>query len=611
MGNARGIAPGMWDLVQQAVAARETRIGQQSEDSAGEHSVCRVFPGRPLQGILVDARAEFMLQDVNGDVSDIHAVAKYALGSTQRCELGCLPAGGAMHIYTDGSHRAEGGSSHAGWSFVVLHCSTEGDVRLLGCLWHGERDDEHSWLSRPDSNAMELLAILWATAWVVAQGLSRPVVVHTDSLVALHAVQALWSCKSHAGVATQCAALVLLARQLGSLSFEHVEAHQLHPWNELADSLAKRAAGGASLPLPQPVGEAISPAATSVWEWLRAASVQERAAYPPLSEGAWIFTERRSQAVADKLGPDISSCGGVSAVDGCPGTQTEARVKFGTYNALTLAERVAGRQSRWHRSALLRGQMREAGVHFLGLQESRGLRGRSEIDGCLAISSACLNGQYGCDLWVDLARPYFVERGRKLTFRDKDFVVIQENPRLLLVRVCARRFSCTIAVAHAPHSARPVAERKAWWKELTSALGGHSDPVLLIDANGRVGTECSTAVGSGGFAQEQDDNGRRLHELVLEKGLCLPSTFGPYDPQQYTWVGAAGHRHRIDYVAVPIAWGLPQLNARPAIRCSRRAGVALRCQTLGLRTWIAARMEGRLTSTGARMTISWSRSSSV
>ena len=76
------------------------------------------------------------------------------------------------------------------------------------------------------------------------------------------------------------------------------------------------------------------------------------------------------------------------------------------------------------------------------------------------------------------------------------------------------------------------------------------------DANGTVGSRSTEAVGSSNPEQE-DPNGCRLHEIMLEHGLWAPSTFKEAwsGGQAATWFPAdGGDGQRIDYIAIPAAW---------------------------------------------------------
>ena len=120
----------------------------------------------------------------------------------------------------------------------------------------------------------------------------------------------------------------------------------------------------------------------------------------------------------------------------------------------------------------------------------------------------------------------------------------------------ARCLQCTVVVAHAPHSGVDVALRDAWWQDLSCRLAGQPDIVLLVDANARLGSSVSDAVGCGGMCQQEDTSGALFHRTLVELGLCVPATFGPVDATAFTWVANGGATHRIDYIAVPGAWDL-------------------------------------------------------
>ena len=114
-----------------------------------------------------------------------------------------------------------------------------------------------------------------------------------------------------------------------------------------------------------------------------------------------------------------------------------------------------------------------------------------------------------------------------------------------------------------PHSGHTPEERASWWNSIRELLYQFKDLVLLIDGNARVGSVQSNAVGGGGFAQEEDFNGRHLHELLIEHDLWAPSTFeAPTEGSGWTWskgktnprTGEEPKKHRLDYICYPQAW---------------------------------------------------------
>ena len=73
---------------------------------------------------------------------------------------------------------------------------------------------------------------------------------------------------------------------------------------------------------------------------------------------------------------------------------------------------------------------------------------------------------------------------------------------------------------------------------------------LLTDANGRLGSHTSAAVGSC-HAQTQNGNGKALHSLLMEAGLYATNTFT--QEGKATWFATSGYGSRIDYVCSPQA----------------------------------------------------------
>ena len=95
-----------------------------------------------------------------------------------------------------------------------------------------------------DSNTMELAAILWALVWIIAHAPGRDVTIEADSLFAANVTTGRWSEGRHVELGRLCSSCFLVVGQLAAVSFAHVRAHDGNSWNELADCLAKHAAGG-------------------------------------------------------------------------------------------------------------------------------------------------------------------------------------------------------------------------------------------------------------------------------------------------------------------------------------------------------------------------------
>ncbi|CAK0874246.1 unnamed protein product [Prorocentrum cordatum] len=94
-----------------------------------------------------------------------------------------------------------------------------------------------------------------------------------------------------------------------------------------------------------------------------------------------------------------------------------------------------------------------------------------------------------------------------------------------------------------------------WWEETTAIAQRMSVDVVSVDDNARVGSMSSTAVGVGGWAEEENVSGTCFHQFMCELGLFAPSTFSDpswsrdTEPSGFTFV-QNGAYHRIDYVLV-------------------------------------------------------------
>ena len=392
--------------------------------------------------------------------------------------------------------------------------------------------------------------MLWALVLVVISCPTCSVCITTDSLFSRNVTEAIWGAGRHEQLARLCSSMLLIASQVMGEGFEHVKAHEGNPFNELADCLAKRAAGGVDAPLLVEVAHLLHCHDSETWEWLHGVPHDVRGAYPPLRDGCFVFDEVRSSVSPCCIATDgAGDAGNVSSTD------VIACISFGSFNVCTLGD--SGSRSKFvaGRPALIKRQVRELGVNLLSVQEARSAAGSRVVDGFVVLASGADKGTLGCGLWADAERPYASIDGKDYCFRFSGFVVIFASPRVLVVRISARCLQCTVVAAHAPHSGVDAAARELWWDDLSFRLAGQTDVVLLVDANARVGSSVSKSVGCGGFCQQEDHGGFLFHRTLVALGLRVPATFGAVDSTAFTWVANGGSAHRIDYVAVPFAWG--------------------------------------------------------
>ena len=247
--------------------------------------------------------------------------------------------------------------------------------------------------------------------------------------------------------------MLLIANQITDVRFEHVRAHEGNPCKELADGLAKRAAGGVVAPLSDDVSRLLVCSGSVPWEWLHGVPPETRGAYPPVCDGSFVFPEARSSVVPSNLVKHAA----IDVVEDHCSTHVLACVHFGSFNVCTLGD--SGSRSRFlaGRPALIRRQVRELGINLLGVQGARTAAGARIVDGYVVLAPGAGRGTLGCELWADTAKPYASADGKEYFFRQSDFVAIYSSPRVLVVRVTAKCLQCTLVLAHAPHSGVDVA----------------------------------------------------------------------------------------------------------------------------------------------------------
>ena len=158
-----------------------------------------------------------------------------------------------------------------------------------------------------------------------------------------------------------------------------------------------------------------------------------------------------------------------------------------------------------------------------GIQEARTKQQARTACGVHRISSGAFKGHYGCELWVNLEAAYATTGAdhRPHFLQPKNCATLIAEPRVLFVKIVAALINVTVAVLHVPYqdtkgdSVEKEKQRVLYWKRLVDFFVQFPPDIVFVDANGRLGDTSSEAVGTAGYAQCEDDNGRRLHELCF------------------------------------------------------------------------------------------------
>ncbi|CAE7721011.1 unnamed protein product, partial [Symbiodinium microadriaticum] len=242
-----------------------------------------------------------------------------------------------------------------------------------------------------------------------------------------------------------------------------------------------------------------------------------------------------------------------------------------SYNVLTMFDPSAakGRASRnkqvglmiQGKRDLIKQQLTKQGIWLAGFQETRLPESGQLPDGDFYMlnSAATESGSYGCALWIDLSKPFAFAQGAPCRASKENIVVTSYSPRHIQVQIDTPWIRLTVLVAHGPSVLRHEDQATEFWRQRQADLATRpegSETILLVDANGRLGSIPTTAVGECAPEQE-NDAGAIFHCFLLELGCILPSTFPAWHVgQSWTWTapGSDGVRHRIDYIGVPDTW---------------------------------------------------------
>lgn len=110
-------------------------------------------------------------------------------------------------------------------------------------------------------------------------------------------------------------------------------------------------------------------------------------------------------------------------------------------------------------------------------------------------------------------------------------------------------------VAHAPHTGFSVEEIHSWWTALADATPSKYQSweiFLLVDANARVGSEPSTAIGSH-QAEMGDEKSDAFSLFAHSHNVFLPATFPSWQSGEgVTWLHNQGTWLRNDFMGLPL-----------------------------------------------------------
>ena len=273
------------------------------------------------------------------------------------------------------------------------------------------------------------------------------------------------------------------AQHCGRIRYKHIKAHDNEPWNEMADVVAKTAAGilqpNRSGNLAKPPHDLWKTVISIDWKW------------------AWLHFAERNQPKGPALRygslcwPPVEGSSSLCPGDLIPcelGLWKGAQVVKMSIRALS-----ANVQSIKGKEKLIEQQLLEGQYDVAFFQETKVPDGYLETDSFVRMLSRN-DVHWGTAIWV---RKNLQINGKTVQLQRSDLTIRVENSRLIVVDLRKDDIRLCLASVHLPHQSRPIQERPDVLDIIERELGSlQSDYVVImgIDANVRVPQDRRPAV---------------------------------------------------------------------------------------------------------------------
>ena len=457
---------------------------------------------------------------------------------------------GRLALYVDGSARGHA----AAWSVIAVEYDGQGLPTLLGAL-SGQVELNHSstqWIgaTNADNVAAELTASIAAHLAAIALGHPAFTVIRPDLKLSAMLSTSTWSCHSHSDLAA-------IARWLGAWfaqgggTCNEVRGHSAHPWNDLADSVARHA-----LSVVTPVGAVdfdfchqLLISGDIAWAWIGLQPPCYAQCLPPNG----VSTSWLAQPSLRKVGAPPSSS--------VPSEGQWHQVQFtiASANVLAISSDLPAfpAESASSRAERLDQQWHQQQIAVIGLQESRRAAGRyATTHYHVFASGATQDGgapHGGCELWLHKHLPFLSAPEHSLSFAQLRPAISCADSRRLVLHLHSPQFSCSFVVLHAPCRSQHTSleEVATWWRQTTDLLDkAELAPMtwLFVDANAPLATGACENFGDHG-SESTNEQGHLFEQFILTGRWFAPTTMswchiGPHA----TWTHPRGQRLRRDYV---------------------------------------------------------------
>ena len=292
---------------------------------------------------------------------------------------------------------------------------------------------------------------------------------HVDSKSALYGSSGLWAMDLSEPISRTLRGLIQSLHSMGRLPVgfaEHVQAHAGHPFNELADRLAKHCIAH-RLASPLPPWQIIPDGTGALFDhlWLQFEKLTRSDSLPHSANGAFIAT---GHGRFPELGPAGSWTGSDAALPKASRASKVIGLRFVSANVQTLQDPEGAEFS--GRAAFIRSQFEWHQVTIAAIQEARSKHSATFVSSnFVRLCSGCSQtGHLGVELWFSRTPSWTFDGLPRPTFELDDLVVLHSDPRTMTVRACNSGFRAVVVAVHAPTQQDP--EREAWWSTLLRRL---------------------------------------------------------------------------------------------------------------------------------------------
>ena len=502
-----------------------------------EHAQSRLTCGVDLdmlELLLEGHRFEGLCKEVQL-AQDMHPHARLALQDTPLWN-GTDPFSKAA-LYTDGSFKE--GHVVVAYSVVVL-LQVQEQWQFAGFLTGAVDTSDPSIDMTANAHVAELCGMVHARLVHLAIDSAVPVEICYDCMSACQ-VMRLGSPKG-APVDRLAVALDALCLHLNAQPrWSHAQGHSGHPWNEVADVLARRQLHHAiaSPEVAQDlVGEMLRGGFLK-WIWLAVAADRSPSCWPEAHpDGSFSSaTFSHVRRAKHEIPHQPLQC------------QHVFHVRATTYNTLSL--RVVGQ------AECLEQHFGSNGCCLLGLQECRqshaGIEHGSHF---VKFASPALQGQGGCQIWLSkTSHPGVDFAGNAVRWRMDTFATLYSDHRCLSISGLAGNVRFGIVAAHARTASSSQEDIQRFWHMLSrvvAQLPETSIKILLIDANASFDPTCWEHA----YYRPLDDNARAMAAFLGQTSMA-PSDLWDVDGNEVkTWRSPMGFEKALDYIFVPQAMSM-------------------------------------------------------